>query len=144
MNTNTNQNACGPFMVPQFRDALSALSQFAPSLLPRGEWGPPLDLWEAPDAWTINIGIPGVRREDFDISWSDGVITISGKRHVEDQANAQCVRRELASGEFKRSIALPDTVDSNGISANYKDGVLSIRVPKAESAKPRKIEVGSS
>ena len=90
------------------------------------------------------MGIPGIHRENFDISWRDGILTIAGQRPAASDGEAQCVRRELASGPFKRTIALPETIDANGISAGYKDGVLSVRVPKAESAKPRKIEVEPS
>ena len=104
-------------------------------------WTPPLDLYQDNDNVIAMIELPGMRKEDIDISLQDGVLTIAGERQssLGEEKNAE--RTERFSGKFRRSITLPSRVDAGKVSASYKDGILTVTLPKAEEAKPKKVEV---
>ena len=104
-------------------------------------WTPPLDLYQDNDNVVATIELPGMRKEDIDIALQDGVLTIAGERQssLGEEKNAE--RTERFSGKFRRSISLPTRVDAGKVSASYKDGILTVTLPKAEEAKPKKVEV---
>jgi HSP20 family protein len=106
-------------------------------------WSPALDLYDDKDAFTVNVELPGLKKEDIEISLHDGVLTVSGERkhELEQKGEAQTFRSERYFGKFQRSLSLPAQVNANAIKATYKDGILSVTLPKAEEAKPRQIEV---
>ena len=86
--------------------------------------------------------LPGMKKEDIDVSLHDGALSISGERKSEEKLeNAEVYRSERFFGRFQRTVALPATVDAAKISAQYKDGVLTVTLPKAEEAKPKQIDV---
>lgn len=105
-------------------------------------WSPALDVHDDKDAFTVTLEAPGLDKKDFEISWHDGVLSIAGERKEEKETGDKTYfRRERHFGRFSRSVALPADVKADAIGAAYKDGVLTITLPKAEEAKPKHIEV---
>ena len=104
-------------------------------------WAPALDLYQNNDNVVAVIELPGMRKEDIEISLHDNTLTISGERTSGGSNGEQAERTERFSGKFRRSIALPTRVDSAKVSASYKDGILTVTLPKAEEAKPKQIKV---
>lgn len=104
-------------------------------------WTPVLDLYQDNDNVVATVELPGMRKEDIDISLHDGVLTIAGERQTSLGEGENAERTERFSGKFRRSITLPSRVDAGKVSASYKDGILTVTLPKAEEAKPKKVEV---
>ena len=107
-----------------------------------GQWAPPVDVFENKDAVEIVAELPGVRPDDVKISLENNALTIRGeKRQAAEEQTDQVHRYERYCGVFERSFTVPSTVDAEHIKASYDLGVLTIRLPKLEKAKPRQIEV---
>jgi len=104
-------------------------------------WSPALDLYETGDNLVAVVELPGMHKEDIDISLHDGTLTISGERKRESTDGEKAQRTERYVGTFRRSIALPTRVDASEVSAAYQDGILKVTLPKAEEAKPKQIQV---
>ena len=105
-------------------------------------WLPTLDLYEDRDRLVLKAEIPGMRKEDIEISLHGEVLTLSGERKEDDAFDkAETYRAERFLGKFQRTITLPMTVDPSKVQASYKDGILTVTLPKAEEAKPKQIEV---
>jgi HSP20 family protein len=106
-------------------------------------WTPAVDIYENGDhEYIIKAELPETKRDDISLTFENNVLTLSGERKSGfDSDNGTFHRSERAYGRFTRSFTLPATVDGNRISAAYKDGVLTIRVPQREEAKPKQIEV---
>ena len=105
-------------------------------------WSPAVDIIEEDDAFVAKAELPGVNKDDVKITMQDTVLTIRGEKREEKRAKDGNVQRlERFSGSFQRSFSLPKSVKSDKIDAEYKDGILTIRMPKAEEAKPKQIEV---
>lgn len=105
-------------------------------------WYPPVDVLESKDSYVLRAELPGMKREDINLEVKDGMLTLSGERKSEKATDGVKYRTvERVEGKFSRSFSLPETVKHDGIQATYKDGILEIHVPKAEEAKPRRIEV---
>jgi HSP20 family protein len=104
-------------------------------------WSPALDLYQNSDNVVAVLEVPGMRKEDIDISLQEGMLTIAGERQSSSGEGENAERTERFSGKFRRSITLPTQVDAAKVSATYKDGVLTVTLPKAEEAKPKKVEV---
>jgi HSP20 family protein len=110
-----------------------------------GGWSPALDVYDGKDNFVVTLEVPGMKKEDIEISLHDGVLTVSGERKDErEQTEGQAFRSERYFGKFQRSLSLPAAVDANKVKASYKDGVLTIHLPKAEEAKPKQIAVSGS
>jgi HSP20 family protein len=110
--------------------------------LSSGTWAPAVDISERKDAYVVSAEVPGIRPEDLDVTLEDGLLTIQGERRMEEESSDQQYHRvERRFGSFRRSITLPSQVRADAIEASYADGVLQVVVPKAESAKPKKINV---
>ena len=107
-------------------------------------WTPALDLYQNNDNVIALIELPGMRKEDIEISLHDGMLTIAGERRTETPGGEKAERSERYIGKFRRSITLPTRVDANKVSATYKDGILTVTLPKAEEAKPKQIQVNVS
>jgi HSP20 family protein len=107
-------------------------------------WTPALDLYQNNDNVIAVVELPGMRKEDIEISLHDGMLTISGERKMETEEGDKAERSERYVGKFRRSITLPTRVDANKVSATYKDGILTVTLPKAEEAKPKQIRVNVS
>ncbi|MEJ2502983.1 MAG: Hsp20/alpha crystallin family protein [Gemmatimonadota bacterium] len=105
-------------------------------------WAPAVDVEETPNELVLTAELPGLRRGDMDIELEDGVLTIQGEKKEEEKAEGtQGLLYERRWGSFTRRFTLPRAVDPNGITASYDNGILMVRVPKAEEAKGRKIEI---
>jgi HSP20 family protein len=105
-------------------------------------WAPALDISERKDAYLVTVELPGVELDDLQITMEDGLLTIQGERHfAHDSSEQQFHRVERRYGAFRRSITLPAHAMAEGIQASFEDGVLQILVPKAEEAKPKRIQV---
>ena len=105
-------------------------------------WTPAVDLYEDKDHLYVRAELPGLKKEAIDVSVHDGVLSISGERSVEEQKQEQEIyRSERFMGRFQRTLTLPKAVNVDQVKASYKDGVLTITLPKTEEAKPKQIEV---
>lgn len=132
--------------VHQFRNEIDRLVSdfFGPSVrewLPQGG-SPRLNVWEENDALVAEAEVPGLKSEDLDISVVGDQLTIRGKREeTKHEQEAAYHRRERTVGEFVRSVTLPVEINADDVAATLNNGVLTVRLPKAERAKPRKINV---
>jgi len=105
-------------------------------------WSPPLDVFEEKDNFFVVCELPGMKKEEIDITVRDNTLSISGERKVATECKeGQVFRSERYFGKFQRSVTLPATVDAKKVHATYKDGVLHIELPKSEEAKQKHIEV---
>jgi len=105
-------------------------------------WIPRVDVNESDKEITIDVELPGIDRKDVKVEVRDNTLTISGERKSERKTEEEnCCVAERHYGRFERSFTLTDTVDANNISAKYKDGVLSLALPKTEKAIPKEIAI---
>jgi HSP20 family protein len=102
----------------------------------------PLNIYEADDALHVEALLPGISQEDVTVSIDRGVLTIGAKRHGPAQEGKRWHLSEFGAGEFTRGISLPYPVDADRVTAQFTNGVLTLTLPKAESAKPRQIQIG--
>ncbi|PYM13233.1 MAG: heat-shock protein Hsp20, partial [Verrucomicrobia bacterium] len=108
-------------------------------------WTPALDVYEDKDNLIVKAELPGMKREEIDISFHDGTLTITGERKYEEKnEDAETYRAERFFGKFHRTLALPKPVQSDKATATYKDGILTVTLPKTEEAKPKQIQVNVS
>ena len=106
------------------------------------EWAPAVDIKEESDKFVLHADIPGVKPEEMDINMEDGVLTIKGEKKTEAKTDEEGYKRiERTYGSFYRRFSLPDTANSDAISAQSKHGVLEIIIPKREAVQPKKIQV---
>ncbi len=106
------------------------------------KWYPAVDVLESKDSYLIRAELPGMKKEDIKVEVKDGALVLSGERKSEKPAEGVEYRHvERVAAKFWRSFSLPETAKQDGIEATYKDGILEVRVPKAEEAKPRQIEI---
>jgi len=124
--------------------------QFDPDLFGRlenlgeGMFAPAVDVKEDAEAYTVHFEVPGVAQDKLDVSLQDNVLTIRGvKEQKQEQEEVRYRRIERSYGVFARSLSLPRNVDSSGVTAHLEDGVLEVRLPKREEARPRQISVGN-
>jgi len=107
-----------------------------------GQWAPKVDIRETDDALLVQAELPGIDKKDVHLEVKDGVLTLSGERSYEKDVKEENVHRiERAYGHFSRSFSLPSNVDAGKVNATMKDGVLEVRLPKRESAKPKAIAI---
>jgi len=105
-------------------------------------WTPALDMHEDKDNLIVKVELPGMKREDIDVSLHDGSLSISGERKGEEEhENAEVYRAERFVGRFQRVVTLPAPVAADKVKAQYKEGILTITLPKTEEAKPKQIDV---
>ncbi len=108
-------------------------------------WTPAVDIYEDNDKYVVKAELPGMKKEDIDVSLDGNTLTISGERKQEEEKKeGENYRSERFFGRFQRSITLPTAVQADKIEATYKDGVLTLTLPKAEEAKPKQIQVKTS
>jgi len=112
-------------------------------LAPKGvDWAPRVDISETDDKFCIKAEIPGIKREDVKINIEDHVLTIHGENKQEKEETGEKFHRvERFYGSFRRSFTLPENVDEGKVDAAFKDGLLTLMIPKTEVAKPKAIEV---
>jgi HSP20 family protein len=105
-------------------------------------WALPLNVSETEDAYEIEASLPGVSPEDVEITLNNNTLTISGEVKQEEEKEDRTYHvRERRYGSFVRSITLPSAIKSDAIEARFENGVLKLRVPKAEEAKPKRIQI---
>ena len=104
-------------------------------------WTPAMDMYEKADKFVIRMDLPGLKKEDVDISMVENTLTIKGERKqpIEYKEEYQC--NEVCYGSFSRSITMPPSVDADKIEADFENGVLEICLPKVAAAKPAKIPI---
>lgn len=113
-----------------------------PSTVETSQWVPAVDIIENASAFVLHTDLPGVHKDNIEVSMEEGILTIKGRRETVANEDANTVHRtERRYGEFYRKFTLPEMVDSSNIQAAFKDGVLALTIPKAEKAQPKLIEV---
>lgn len=106
------------------------------------DWAPTVDIAETPEEFHIKAELPEVKKEDVKVSVDNGVLRLEGERKQEKEEKGKKYHRvERSYGSFLRTFALPDNVDDTKVRAEFKDGVLNVRLPKTEKAKPKAVEV---
>lgn len=103
----------------------------------------PMDAYRRGDDVWVHLDLPGIATDSLDVSVERGVLTITGERSWQREDGDQVYLTERRRGAFRRQVTLGDGLDADGIEADYTDGVLTLRVPVAEQAQPRKISVGT-
>ena len=112
---------------------------------PQNSWTPSVDIRESDKAYTITADLPGLKKKEVKVNVNDGTLEISGERNYDDkEENSSFHRRERGYGSFQRSFHLPDTVLEEKITASFKNGILSVEVPKAEEVKSKGYEINIS
>lgn len=105
-------------------------------------WAPAVDIRETEEAYLVHAELPGLSKDDIDITLEENVLKLSGERRWEQDVNEEQYHRiERSYGTFTRAFSLPSRVDATQVEASFKDGVLTVTVPKMEEAKPRKISI---
>ncbi len=129
------------------RDEIDRLFEAPLAELVRGSqlmsgWTPSLDMYEDKDNLYVRAELPGMKKEDIELSLHEGTLTLSGERKNETKfENAEVYRTERFFGRFQRTISLPTPVAAEKVKAQYKDGILTVTLPKTEEAKPKHIDV---
>lgn len=109
---------------------------------PSSVWSPSMDLMESDDQYHLSIDLPGISKKDVSISVENNRLTIRGERSAESRTEDDNVlRMERSFGSFYRAVRLPESVNEDGIKASFKDGVLSVVLPKTEKSRPKKISI---
>ncbi|MBK6587293.1 MAG: Hsp20/alpha crystallin family protein [Acidobacteria bacterium] len=107
-----------------------------------GSWSPRVDIFENKDHLVLEAELPGMNKDDFELSFENNVLTLSGERKFEKKTEGENYHRvERAYGSFTRSFTLPQTLTAEGAQAEFNNGILSVSLPKREDTKARKIEV---
>jgi HSP20 family molecular chaperone IbpA len=112
------------------------------STVPARAFLPPTDIFESGDVLTIVMEMPGVYRKDVDVKVEDDILNVEGRLDFSKYEGMQPVYTEYNVGHYRRSFSLSSKIDQDRISAHMQDGVLTLLLPKAEEAKPRRISVG--
>ncbi len=122
-----------------FESPLSELTRTSQLL---SGWTPALDVYENKDHFVVKAELPGMKKEDIEVSLHDGSLSISGERKTESKhEEGEVYRAERFFGRFQRTVTLPTAVAADKVKAAYNEGVLTITLPKTEEAKPKKIDV---
>ena len=110
-----------------------------------GSWLPPVDITEETDRLVFRVEIPGVDKDDIDVKVENGTLILRGEKKQPQETQGETTHRvERYYGAFSRSFVLPTTVNVDAIQARYKDGILELVLPKADEAKPRRIQIVQS
>ncbi|HWU86553.1 MAG TPA: Hsp20/alpha crystallin family protein [Kofleriaceae bacterium] len=124
-------------------DPFRELSRMMP--LERAEWSPHFDVTESKDAYTFKVDVPGVKKEDLEISVTGNRIQISGKREAAEETKSDTVYAyERQYGGFVRSFTLPDGADLEHAKSELKEGVLTLVIPKTAAVQPKQISISTS
>ena len=116
--------------------------QESPSSSMAGAWVPPLDVFESKDKFVVSVELPGIEPDGVELSVEDSTLIIRGERSFYKDVPEEAFHRvERRYGAFARSLSLPPTANAEGIQASFDKGILTIEVPKAEEAKPKKITI---
>lgn len=124
----------------RFSDMLDEIMEDAFSWS-KGTFIPELNVYENEKEFELTVALPGMRKEDINISFENNTITISGERELKEDEGTKYHRIESRFGKFKRSLPLPNVIDEENIEATYENGVLTVTVPKLKEKAGKKIEV---
>lgn len=135
-----DNNVRNRWLSPLFDDFFSfPMASWENSFMPR------VDIRETENELNLSFEAPGMKKEDLKVVVENNRLTVSGERKDEfEDSDEQWVHREISTGTFKRSFTLPNSVDPNSVNAEYKDGLLRVKLAKKEEAKPKQIEVNVS
>jgi len=126
-----------------FEEPFSVLSEGMQPFM--NGWSPALDVFEDKDNLTVKAVLPGMKKENIQISLHGDLLTLSGERKEDQKHNqGEIHRSERFVGKFQRTLTLPTGVDFDKVKASYKDGILTMTLPKTEEAKPKQIEIKAS
>lgn len=131
-------------------DEMNRLFSAVPASVDRGEfargsWSPNVDIYEDENRLIVEAELPGMNREDFEVSVENNVLTLKGERKFEKKTEGDNYHRvERAYGSFTRQFTLPQTITAEGATADFENGVLRVALPKREETKARKIEITAS
>jgi HSP20 family protein len=115
-----------------------------PTQRPYGQRYPAMNVWEDGDAAWIESELPGLTMGDLEVTVAGSEVTITGERKMAEQKDAAWHRRERSHGRFTRTLTLPWEIDADKVEAHLRDGVLTVKLPKCESCKPKKVKVLSA
>jgi HSP20 family protein len=130
-----------------FRDAMERLfdeRSFRPMWIGNGERqaAPALDLYTTPEAVIAKVALPGVKPEDVDVTIADDLVTITGAfKDEKETSDAGYVHKELSQGQFSRSFSLPTAIKADAAKAEFKNGLLTLTIPKTDEVKPTHVKV---
>ena len=128
--------------IPAFRFFEDSVTRLMSEPRTGRPWSPPVDIFETEDALTLRADLPDVKREDIDVRVENQTLTISGHRNFNRDEKLKGYHRiERSYGEFVRSFAVPSSFNTEAVAADYKNGALTVRLPKKEAAKPRQVKV---
>jgi len=123
-----------------FRDAFS--SQHGETELSTRSWAPPVDIYETEEAIVLKAELPGVDPKDVEVRVEDNTLYLKGERKFEKEVKEQNYHRvERSYGSFARSFSLPNSISTDKVKAEFKDGLLTLTMPKREEAKPKTIKI---
>lgn len=120
-----------------------ALEVGQPGSVRRGTWLPALDIYETENSLVVLVDLPGVHPEDLNVTVREGVLEIGGIRHSTTPQDANFHRIERPVGEFQRSVQLQRKIDTDKITADFEDGVLTVKIPTPQPPKARKIAINT-
>lgn len=124
-----------------FGTSLMSWPSFGSDLFEK-EWGPSIDLYDSKDTVLIKADLPGLKKDEINVSIENETLFISGEKKREKTENEHnFIREERSYGKFSRAVSLPASVDAKNIKASYKDGVLELVIPKKEEDKPKQIQI---
>jgi HSP20 family protein len=131
-----------PFQLRGFEDEFDRLVERAFGRERTSPWMPAMDVYETEDKLVVTVELPGIDAKDVEVSVEDSTLTVSGKREFTTEVKEEHYHRiERRYGSFSRAVTLPQTVDTSKVNADVDKGILTIEVPKAEKAKPKKIQI---
>src|SRR4030066_88158 len=131
-----------PERVNQIFEEALARSRGREEGLRTGMWPPAVDIYENNDSVVVKAELPGVERDQISVEVKDGILTLRGERKFEKEVKEESYHRiERSYGNFQRSFSLPVSVDQEKVTAKFKDGVLEVKLPKKEQARPKQIQV---
>lgn len=140
--TNLLERTFGPGFGRVFDDFVTGSGRIAEDDVAATSWAPAADVKETADSLFVYVELPGLQKDDIDVSLDSGVLTVRGERRfVKDDTKETYHRQERFFGKFSRSFRLPRNVDSGHVRAGFADGLLTLELPKSEEAKPRQIEI---
>lgn len=138
----TRYNPFGGSGIPEFKFFEDTLNRFLQEPTATRPWVPPVDVLETQHELILKADVPEVDMKDVHLEIENGTLTLKGQRKFEGESKERGYHRiERSYGSFARSFSLPDTVDAEAVKAEYKNGVLTVTLPKKELAKPRSIPV---
>ena len=120
---------------------MESVFEDAPTSRPYAQGWPALNTWADGDAMWVEAELPGMSLDDLDLSVTGDQLTITGQRQIQSPDNARWHRRERSQGRFSRTVTLPWEIDADKVEAKFHDGVLTVRLPRCESCKPKKVKV---